>query len=818
MNAEPPSTRRSPRKAAGSPLRPALLALVALLLLAPNAHGGGIRYFGDSNDSTFYPTSWGAMSGASWVELAETLHFPVDPTRPFLGSNSLRLNWISAPGGDWAMTAAAPGWSAHDTSPFDSLVFMAWTEDAISASELPMIFLEDQDNTRTPRLALSAYSNDLAPREWRRISVPMAAFRANPGSADLTRINKVFFGQNPAVSSGTPHTLILDEIRIVDADGTPPAPPRTTARAFERHIEIRWDSTLDPDTETLRIEKRSGATWKPAGDARAEDGTYVDWVGAPGVTGVYRAVALDWSLNASAAGDPDSATTAMLDTDGWLDMVEEAAFRYFWLHSHPVSGLAREVYGSGETCTSGGTGMGIMATIAAADRGFVTREQARTRILGILQFLSTYPTRYHGAFAHWMNGTTGATIPFNGPDDYSGDIVETAYLMQGILTARQYFDGSSADEIALRNLATQLWEAVEWDWFRPASPGNVLYWHWAPTWGFSQSIPVTGWNETMITYVLAMASPTHPIPAGIYHDGWARGGAMVNGTIYYEYLLPVGPAWGGPLFFAHYSFLGLDPRFHRDAYANYFLQNRNHSLINWTYCRTNPLGHAGYSDEIWGLTASYDPWGYRAHAPFSDDNGTIAPTAALSSMPYTYLQSMTALKAMYRDYGRRLWGPFGYRDAFNPGESWTSELYVAIDEGPIAVMIENARTQLLWNLFMSNPEIEPALTALGFTPDQSLGAPTRRPVGARARLDPPTPNPASGSITFAIEIPDAADVDLSVFDIAGRLVATVAHGPRSAGRHLVRWDPRSARLAGGIYFLRLETGDATASRRFVVVQ
>lgn len=801
-----------------APIAVALLILATLLIPAVRAQAAGISYFGDSTDPVYYPTSWGNHSGASWVELAQTSHFPVDPQHPFLGSNALRLSWVSAPGGDWALTAAAPGWSPYDTAPYDSLVFMAWTTSAVTANELPMIFLEDQFNTRTPRQALSSFSTGVPADQWTRVSVPLAVFRSNPGGADLTRINKIFFGQNASQSSGAPHTLMVDEIRIVDTDGTPPTAPQTILHAFERHLEVRWDPTTDPDAQVLRFEKRSGAAWQAAGDVRAEDGTFVDWLGAPGETGVYRAVALDWSLNASPPSDPDSATTTLLDTDQWLDMAEDAAFRYFWLHSHPVSGLAREIYGSGETCASGGTGMGLMAVIAAADRGFITRDQARARVLQIAQFLSTYPTRYHGAFSHWINGSTGATIPFNGPSDYTGDIVETAYLIQGLLTARQYFDGPDADETAIRTLATQIWEEVDWDWYRPASPGTVLYWHWSPTTGFTESIPVTGWNETMITYVLGMASPTHPIPASIYHTGWARGGAMVNGNSYYGYVLPVGPAWGGPLFFAHYSHLGLDPRFYRDAYANYFEQNRNHSLINWTYCRTNPGGHAGYSEEIWGLTASYDPWGYRAHGPYWDDNGTITPTAALSSMPYTYQQSMAALVAMYRGYGQSLWGPFGYWDAFNPGQNWYSGLYVAIDQGPIAVMIENARTQLLWNLFMSNPEIAPALAALGFVPDASVGVPIDRPAAPRLVLGAPTPNPGRGVISFAIEVPTAGDVDLRVFDVAGRLVATLTDGPLTAGRHMVRWNARAAHVAGGIYFARLRAAGAVAARRLVILE
>jgi hypothetical protein len=813
-------------KAARSKLRLTVSLTVTLLVtisgviaLAVGAEAAGIRYFSDSPDTTYYPTSWGNFSGGSWVELAQTTHCPVEQQRPYLGTNSLRLNWLPAPGGDWAMTAATPGWTPYDTSPFDSLIFVAWTASEVTASELPMIFLEDQSNTRTPRQALSQFSGSIPADQWTRVSVPLNVFRLAPGAADLTVINKVFFGQNPAVASGVGHTLIIDEIRIVDADGVAPPTPQTTLRAFERHIEVRWDPALDPDAETVKIEKRSGATWQHAGDVRAENGGFADWLGAVGLSGVYRAVALDWSLNSSAPSAPDSATTVTLDENQWLDMAEEAAFRYFWLHAHPVSGLAREAYGSGETCASGGTGMGIMATIAAAERGYITRAQGRARISQILQFLSANAERYHGAFAHWINGTTGATMPFNGPDDYSGDTVETAYLVEGFLTARQYFDGPDADEVTIRNLATQMWEEIDWEWYRAQSPGNVIYWHWSPSWGFTQTQPVAGWHEGMITYLLAVASPTHPVPASCYHEGWAGNGNMVNGQSFYGYTLPVGPDWGGPLFFAHYTFLGFDPRFHRDAYANYFTQNRHHSLINWTYCATNPLGHTGYSAEIWGLTASSNPWGYAAHAPYTSDNGTISPTAALSSMPFTYSQSMAALKAMYRDYGERLWGPFGYLDAFNPGEDWYSSVYIAIDQGPIAVMIENTRTQLLWNLFMSNPEIAPALDSLGFVPDVPTDVPTDQEMRPRFDLAAPAPNPSTGSITFAFDIPTAAEVDLAVFNVAGRRVATLASGPQTTGRHAIQWSARNGqgRLPGGVYFSRLQVAGKVVVKRFVVL-
>ena len=214
--------------------------------------------------------------------------------------------------------------------------------------------------------------------------------------------------------------------------------------------------------------------------------------------------------------------------------------------------------------------------------------------------------------------------------------------------------------------------------------------------------------------MLAAASPTHSIPKTVYDAGWASNGGMQNGNTYEGIQLQLGSAYGGPLFFTHYSFLGFDPRNLSHAYANYFTQNTNHSLINYSYCIRNPKNFVGYSDACWGLTASDNHQGYSAHSP-TNDLGVITPTAALSSFPYTPEESMKALKFFYYTMGDRLWGTYGFYDAFNPTENWYASSYLAIDQGPIIIMIENYRTGLLWDLFMSAPEVETAMTTLGFT-------------------------------------------------------------------------------------------------------
>lgn len=394
-----------------------------------------------------------------------------------------------------------------------------------------------------------------------------------------------------------------------------------------------------------------------------------------------------------------------------LTIVQEHTFKYFWDFAHPVSGMARERNTSGDVVTTGGTGFGIMALIVGMERSFISRAQGLERMNKILMFLES-ADRFHGAWPHWLNGATGDVVPFS-PNDNGGDLVETSFLVQGMLTFRQYLDGSVPEESVLIERINALWQTVEWDWYTQGGQ-NVLYWHWSPDKQWIMNHAIRGYNEALITYFLAVASPQHAITEAVYHQGWAGNGAIENNKAFYGIVLPLGSDFGGPLFFAHYSFLGLDPRNLQDSYANYWTQNVNHSLINYAYSVDNPQGFVGYSDENWGLTASDNHQGYSAHSP-TNDLGVITPSAALSSFPYTPTESMRALKFFYYTLGDKLWGPYGFYDAFNVTAGWTADSYLAIDQGPIIVMIENHRTGLLWDLFMSSPEVQVAMEKLGFT-------------------------------------------------------------------------------------------------------
>ena len=405
----------------------------------------------------------------------------------------------------------------------------------------------------------------------------------------------------------------------------------------------------------------------------------------------------------------------IISDNALLDLVQQQTFKYFWDYGHPVSGLARErSNATPETVTSGGSGFGVMAIVTGINRGFITRAQGLARMQTIVSFLKNTAQKFHGAFPHWINGTTGAVIPFSQYDN-GADLVETSYLMMGLLTARQYFNGAGATETGLRNDINTLWNAVEWNWFRQ-NYQNVLYWHWSSNFQWQMNHQIRGWNECLITYVLAASSTTYSIPAVVYSSGWTANGnsGFINGNSYYGLTLPLGPAYGGPLFFSHYSFLGINPNSLNDVYANYQLQTLNHTKINYEYCKANPKNFFGYSDSTWGLTASDIPNGYTASSP-TNDVSVIAPTAAISSIPYTPTESLKALKFFYYVLGDKIWGQYGFKDAFSLQNIWFADSYLAIDQGPIIVMIENYRSGLLWNLFTSCPEVKSGMLSLGFS-------------------------------------------------------------------------------------------------------
>lgn len=422
---------------------------------------------------------------------------------------------------------------------------------------------------------------------------------------------------------------------------------------------------------------------------------------------------------------PDPEPEIPITDEELLDLTQKETFKYFWDFAESSSGCARERYhpadpsNDAKTVTTGGTGFGLMSILVGIERGFITREQGVERFDKMLAYLES-AQRFHGAWPHWLDGDTGQVRPFSANDD-GGDLVETAFLAQGLICVKEYFKDGTDAEKALSTKADLLWKGVEWDWYTQNQ--NTLYWHWSPNYDFAINLQLKGYNETLITYIMAAASPDYSITKEVYENGWASNGGIKSANIKYNYPLLVKHAgseeFGGPLFWAHYSFLGLDPNGLSDQYVNYWDVNLNHSKINNQYCIENPKAYKDYGEDCWGLTASYTrntdgSIGYSAHKP-GNDTGVISPTAAISSIPYTPEESLKALHYFYKNKDRLL-GPAGFYDAFSPEyDYWVAKAYLAIDQGPIIVMIENYRTGLLWKLFMENAEVQAGLTKLGFT-------------------------------------------------------------------------------------------------------
>ena len=720
----------------------ALGCLIAVSLLFPagvRAQDDYLNHLVFTNSSTpdndFYT---GARFVAPSALEASQDRLPVETKLYFTPPNALRIAWRSVKGGSWDAEVRTV---SFDNRPADfhgsTLSFWLYAPRAIASGDLPRLQLTDDAHNFTVAVPLGSFVGDMPASKWKQVRVPMGRFATQSlHTFDPRQLHSVFFLQGTA--DNKPHTLILDEIRV-DQDwpalssASPLAAPHDLeAEGFERHVDLVWQAKDSDRLAYYEIFRSTGkGGFQPVGIQQPGTHRYTDFVGTAGIEAAYRVAAVDKNYRRSSLSRPISTRTRPLSDDELLTMLEVEAFRYYWERgAHPQSGMALEsVPGDPRIVATGASGFGIMAIVVGMNRGFITRTQGVERLARIVGFLEK-AQRYHGAWPHFLDGGTGRSLPVFGMFDDGGDLVETAFLVEGLLTARQYLNGPAPLESDLRTRITHLWQTVEWDWYAKQTGNDALIWHWSPQFSWRTDHRLTGFNETMIAYLLAIASPTHAIPSDSYYAGWASqspaaeqyrigwsgttdGDQYHNGNSYQGIKLAVGVGDGGPLFFTQYSFLGPDPHQIRDQYADYFENNRSIAVINYRYCQQNPGHFKGYGPGVWGLTASLDPYGYSAHAPtIGSDNGTIAPTGALGSFPYTPAESMAALKYFYRTLGDRLWGIYGPVDAFNLTRNWFSPMYLGLDQAPMVVMIENQRTGLIWKTFMANPEIDPMLARI----------------------------------------------------------------------------------------------------------
>jgi exo beta-1,2-glucooligosaccharide sophorohydrolase (non-reducing end) len=722
------------------------LAAIALLLQTPqSAASDYYRHviFDNSLNKDAYYYSHGQANGQSFIE-QQNGRLPVETTIFRTPPNAIRIQWQSAPDGGWNAGISMldfrnrrPGVDGHN------LYFSIYAPQAIAAANMPMLVLSTSSDglqvaefpaSFTAPIKLGKYTGDVPGGRWIEVCIPLAEIQsASIYSFRPEYIQSLTFYQGSA--DNTRHTLIVDEIRVADAPtahAALAAPTDLRATGYDRHVELEWNST-DPDSLARYVIYRSedGNKFTPIGTQIPGIHRYEDFLGKSGVQATYKIAAGDWTYRESAQSNEASGSTRELSDDELLTMMQQACFHYYWEGADPHSGMTLEnIPGDERIVATGASGMGIMSLVVGVDRKFITRAEGVERLTRIVDFLE-HAQRYHGVFSHYMNGNTGQTIPVFGMYDNGGDLVETSFLMQGLLAARQYFHSSDPAEQSLYRCITGLWETVEWDWYRQNPNSDFLYWHWSPQWAYQIHHPLIGFNEVMITYLLSIASPTHGVPASMYYSGWSSQAEMAqqyrqgwggtkdgnhysNGNTYYGIKLDVGVGPGGPLFFTHYSFMGMDPHSLHDRFtSSYFENNRNIARINRAYSIANPKHYAGYGADAWGLTASDGPRGYAAQAPDeADDIGNITPTGALASFPYTPEASMAALKHYYRDFGDTMWGVYGLRDAINPSANWVSPIYMGLNQSPIVVMIENYRTGLVWKNFMANPEITTMLKNL----------------------------------------------------------------------------------------------------------
>jgi len=706
--------------------------------------------FDNSVTSDYYYYSGGRSVFPSTLQL-QSGQLPVETKIFYTPANALRLQWQSVAGGSWDAEVRVQDIRNRRTNLIgDTLYIWCYTPQSIAASDLPLVQLEDDAHDFTAPIPLATVA--LPAKHWTQIKLPLSRFSsASVYEFDPRRLHGVYFSQGAA--DNVPRTMIIDEIKIDDeaalasSKSDRPSPPRAVrAKPYERHIDLSWEAPSDDDLQGYIIYRSLGKRrFRPVGIQAAGTNRYVDFVGHSGVQASYLVKSVDRAYRESVFSNETNATTHDLSDDELLTMLEEACFRYYWEGSDPVTGAPLEnIPGNDRIVATGASGFGMMALMVGVERGFITRDQGLKRLTSIVNFFEKAP-RYHGVFPHFLDSETSAGVPVFGMFDDAGDLVETSFLMEGLLTARQYFNGQSSAERSLQSRITQLWETVEWDWYQATPQKEALVWHWSPRWSWYIGHRLTGFDETMLAYLLAIASPTHSVPASIYYTGWAGqspaavayrsgwsgttdGDHYHNGHTYYGITLPVGVGTGGPLFFTQYSFMGLNPKDVNDEYTNYFDNNQSIARINLAYCIANPGRYQGYGPDSWGLTASDDHLGYSVHAPVpTRDNGTITPTGALGSFPYTPEASMAALKHFYRDLGDRLWGVYGPRDAFNLGRNWYSPIYMGLDQAPIVVMVENYRTGLIWRLFMSNLEIQAMLPLIRHNTTQNQESITPAP-------------------------------------------------------------------------------------------
>ncbi len=756
-----------------------IIVVVAILFVYVNAFSQDIFFFREGTDNTFYDqgiVDINSLGNSTFEHTAPPCCPAYNDKVPctksaYNGNTALKFNYTSNVGGDWIVSIFKNDWGLSNLSSYSHLSFYIYSSEGLSQSALPAIGLKalrkdngTEDNSMT--YSLGDYNEVVPAGKWTLISIPLEIILNDAANShlDFSQTKAVVFKQTE--TNGASRTLFIDDIAASIQVANVEPVQNLSAVGYDSHVELNWTKPSADLAYRIEASFDGGTNYEYRGTT--SEAFYLDFVRSKGtnLSVKYRVFSTS-GINVSDAVGAEATTRDFTD-DELLDMVQRYTWRYFWDFAHPTYKLTRERSNDDNPnrITSGGTGMGLMAMIIGYERNYAPQSEIKQAILQILNFLDICPV-YHGAFSHWYNGATGQTIPFS-PKDDGGDIVETSFAAAGLIALKNYFTGNDVESQQIRLLADKIWRKIDWSWYRRDNQ-NVLYWHWSPNYGWDMNFAIGGFNETLVTYIMAASSPTYGVPAEVYHQGFARSGAIKNPRQFYGYNLNIAPDYGGPMFWMHYAHLGLDPHRMKDQYADYWTECVNVAKIQHSYSVQNPLSHTNYSDKCWGITASDQADGYSERRPMDNDNGTIAPTAALGSFPYTPVESMKALKYFYRERGAELFGPMGFYDAFNDELNWVAGSYLAIDQGPILIMLENYRTGLIWNAVMQDADVKNGLTKLGFEDSgTSIGDGTIESTDVKI-----IQNEQSGNITFRLPDKLKEPATVSIYNMDGKQVLQV---------------------------------------------
>ena len=792
----------------------------------------------DAAGSGYYDASWGTRQGSSLLTLAGSAgdKLPIVNGRASSGTQCGLLQWTSAPGALWGLYVSSPGWLARDASEYDSLTLMVNGPAAIDTAALPWIAMESTTNQKSSLVSVAAYLSaglDADTGSWQRVSIPLTAFEPY-GSFLLAQFKDFWFSQRPA--DNVQHTIWFDDVRLVGKQSTVVAVAVNGLIGYggDRSVLLHWDpdSAQVPDGYHVYRATEISATFTRLTTTAAVLTGWSDVTVSNGQPYWYYVRA----VGGGAVEGPPSDTIAITPQsftaeNDFLEYMQRAAVDYFWYEANPVNGLIRDRSQRGSPASIAATGFGLSAIAVGVDHGWITRAAARDRVLATLNTFWNGPQGtavsgmigYRGFFYHFLDMTT-ATRMVSWDTELSS--IDTGLLLAGILDVKQFFTGPDATETRIRELADSIYVRIEWDWM--CNGGASLTHGWKPPGGF---LPYrwTGYCEAMILYILAMGAPAHAIPGSAW-TAWTSGYNWLSNQYGYSFL-------GFPPLFGHqYSHCWIDFRNIADSYIvakgiTYAENTRRATLAQQAYCIANPGGFTGYGALLWGLTACDGPTGtgylgYSARGapgPGTTDDGTIAPTAAGGSLPFTPEISIPTLRNMYDQYRTTLWTPYGFADAFNLKANWWDPDVIGIDQGPIALMTENYRTGSLWSRSMTNANIRAGLIAAGFQGVEAVPVVDQN-IPAQWSLDQNYPNPFNPSTFIRYQVPAesgnggtaAGVLTLAVYDLLGREVSVLVNERQAPGTYEVRFDAPG--LASGMYLCTLKSGGFSQTRAMMLLK